>query len=110
MPDLELHPIIKDFKTAVEKNATLHMQYSQMFTEVTQSQTPTEKPQVKNYDQMFRLVNFIMTKWAPYYNEYGLVGFPINAIIIIIIIIIRLYSTEMVNMTKKRDSKYTDMC
>ena len=34
----------------------------------------------------------------------------IYIIIIIIIIIIRLYSTEMVNMTKKRDSKYTDMC
>ena len=36
-------------------------------------------------------------------------GLPV-ALVIIIIIIIRLYSTEMVNMTKKRDSKYTDMC
>ena len=78
---LKLHPIIQEFKSTVEKNPTLHMQYTQMFTEVTQSQTPTEKPQVQNYDQMFRLVNFIMTKWAPQYNEYGLVGFPINAIL-----------------------------
>ena len=78
---LELHPIIKEFKETVEKNATLHMQYTQMFTEVTQSQTPTEKPQVKNYDEMFCLVNYIMTTWAPQFNEYGLVGFPINAIL-----------------------------
>ena len=81
LPIFELHPIIKEFQDTVEKNATLYMQYSQMFTEVTESQTPTEKPQVQSYKQMFRLVNFIMTKWAPYYNEYGLVGFPINAIL-----------------------------
>ena len=78
---LPLDPIIQEFKSAVEKSPTLHMQYSQMFTDVTHSQSPTEKPQVQNYDQMFRLVNFIMLKWAPQYSEYGLVGFPINAIL-----------------------------
>ena len=57
------------------------MQYTQMFTEVTHSQTPTELPQVKTYDQMFLLVNYIMTRWAPRYNKYGLVGFPINVIL-----------------------------
>ena len=81
LPSLKLHPIVKEFEETVEKNATLYMQYSQMFTEVTESKTPTDKPQVRNYRQMFRLVNFIMTKWSPYYNEYGLVGFPINAIL-----------------------------
>ena len=78
---LPLDPIIQEFKSAVEKNPKLHMQYSQMFTDVTHSQTPTEKPQVENYDQMFVLINYIMLKWAPQYNEYGLVGFPINAIL-----------------------------
>ena len=76
-----LHPIIQEFKDTVANDATLHMQYTQMFTEVTHSQTPTDLPQVKTYDQMFLLVNFIMTRWAPRYNEYGLVGFPINVIL-----------------------------
>ena len=78
---LPLDPIIQEFKSAVEKSPTLHMQYSQMFTDVPYKRTPTKKPQVQNYDQMFRLVNYIMLKWAPQYNEYGLVGFPINAIL-----------------------------
>ena len=80
-PRVELHPIIQEFKDTVDNDATLHMQYTQMFTEVTHSQTPTELPQVKTYDQMFLLVNYIMTRWAPRYNEYGLVGFPINVIL-----------------------------
>ena len=78
---LKLHPIIEEFKGFVEKNAILHMQYTQMFTEVTQHLTPTGKPQVKSYDHMFRCVNYIMTSCAPEYNEYGLVGFPINSIL-----------------------------
>ena len=80
-PTIALHPIIQEFKDTVDNDATLHMQYTQMFTEVTHSQTPTELPQVKTYDQMFVLVNYIMTRWAPRYNEYGLVGFPINVIL-----------------------------
>lgn len=80
-PKAPLHPIVQEFKDTVANDATLHMQYTQMFTEVTHSQTPTELPQVKTYDQMFSLVNFIMTRWAPRYNEYGLVGFPINVIL-----------------------------
>ena len=78
-PRVALHPLVQEFKDTVEKDATLHMQYTQMFTEVTQSQTPTETPQVQNYDQMFLLVNYIMTLWAPRYNTYGLV--PINVIL-----------------------------
>ena len=80
-PRVALHPIIRKFKDTVYNDATLHMQYTQMFTEVTQSQTPTEQPQVKTYEEMFSLVNYIMTCWAPEFNEYGLVGFPINAIL-----------------------------
>ena len=81
LPPMRLHPLVQDFKDTVDRDATLHMQYTQMFTEVTHSQTPTDLPQVQNYDQMFRLVNFIMQRWAPRYNEYGLVGFPINVIL-----------------------------
>jgi len=76
-----LDPLIQEFWEFVENDATLHMQYSQMFSEVTESQTPTETPQVPNYQCMFLLVDYIMKYWAPKYNDYGLVGFPINVIL-----------------------------
>jgi len=77
----QVDELIQEFWDFVDRDPTLHMQYTQMFTEVTESQTPTETPQVQSYQVMFLLVNFIMTSWAPRYNEYGLVGFPINVIL-----------------------------
>lgn len=76
-----LDPLIREFKEYVDRDPTLHMQYTQMFTEVTESQTPIDTPQVQSYQVMFLLVNFIMLGWAPRYNDYGLVGFPINVIL-----------------------------
>lgn len=76
-----IDPLIQEFWDFVDRDPTLHMQYTQMFTEVTENQTPTETPQVQSYQVMFLLVNFIMTTWAPRYNDYGLVGFPINVIL-----------------------------
>ena len=67
---------------AVENDAKLLMFFTQMFTEAYHHHhtDPTGQPQVKDYKQMFRLINHIMTK-APEFNETGLVGFPINAIL-----------------------------
>ena len=76
-----LDPLIREFKEYVDRDPTLHMQYTQMFTEVTESQTPIDTPQVQSYQVMFLLVNYIMLGWAPRYNDYGLVGFPINVIL-----------------------------
>ena len=72
-----LHPIIKDFQQAVENNPDLKVQYSQMFVELP----PEKQSQVRTYQEMFRLVNYIMLHYAPEYNETDLVGFPINAIL-----------------------------
>ena len=78
--DPKLHPVVQEFKDAVENNAELMMFFHLMFKEVPFNKDPTGKPQVKNYKQMFRLINAIMTR-APEFNETGLVGFPINAIL-----------------------------
>ena len=75
-----LLPVIQEFKDTVENNAKLMMFFNLMFEEVPFDQDPTGQPQVKDYRQMFRLINAIMTQ-APEYNESGLVGFPINAIL-----------------------------
>ena len=60
------------------------MLFSQMFQQVPKkapfNQDPTGKPQIRDYLQMLRLMNRIMTK-APEFNKTGLVGFPINAIL-----------------------------
>ncbi|HKI44410.1 MAG TPA: phosphatidylserine decarboxylase family protein, partial [Balneolales bacterium] len=58
--------------------------FSQMFDQVPNnksfSKDPTGKPQIQNYRQMLRVMNHILHT-APEFNETGLVGFPINAVI-----------------------------
>ena len=82
--DKHLHPVIQDFKELIKNDAEINMFFHQMFSEVPKkppyNNDPIGNPQVKNYHQMLRLVNCIMTK-APEFNETGLVGFPINAIL-----------------------------
>ena len=60
------------------------MWFHLMFEEVPRkppfNKNPAGQPQVRNYHLMLRLINRIMTK-APEFNETGLVGFPINAIL-----------------------------
>ena len=59
------------------------MLFNQMFDQVPRNKSfrkdPTGKPQIKNYRQMLRIMNRILTM-APEFNKTGLVGFPINAI------------------------------
>lgn len=79
-----LLPVIQEFKELIEKDPQIYMLFSQMFEQTAQhkpfSQDPTGKPQIKNYRQMLRVLNRILTT-APEFNKTGLVGFPINAVI-----------------------------
>ena len=79
-----LLPVIQEFKNIIEEDPQLYMLFNQMFDQVphkkTFSKDPTGKPQIKNYRQMLRIMNRILTT-APEFNKTGLVGFPINAII-----------------------------
>ena len=81
---VELHPVIEEFKDFIESDATVYMLFNQMFSQVPHtkrfSDSPTGKPQVRDYKHMLALLNAIMTQ-APEFNETGLVGFPINAIL-----------------------------
>lgn len=60
------------------------MLFHQMFTQIPKKATyktdPTGAPQVRDYRHMFQLFNHILST-APEYNNTGLVGFPINAIL-----------------------------
>ncbi|MDC8748544.1 phosphatidylserine decarboxylase family protein [Xanthomonas campestris] len=79
-----LHPVIEDFKAVIEGDAQIYMLFHQMFEQVPHkppyNQDPTGKPQVRDYQLMLKLFNAIMTR-APQFNQTGLVGFPINAIL-----------------------------
>ena len=79
-----LHPVIEDFKALIEHDAQVYMLFHQMFEQVPlkppYNKDPTGQPQVRDYHVMLQLFNAIMTR-APEFNETGLVGFPINAIL-----------------------------
>ena len=79
-----LLPVVQEFKDFIEKDAQVYMLFNQMFDQVPKTakfkDSPTGKSQVRDYIHMLQLLNAIMTK-APEFNETGLVGFPINAIL-----------------------------
>ena len=75
-----LHPAVKELKELIENDSEVNMFFHQMFTQVPFNVDPTGQPQVRNYREMLRLINAIMTT-APEFNKTGLVGFPINAIL-----------------------------
>ena len=85
-PDVSypLHPVVQQFKESIEGNPEITMLFHQMFSEIPESyqKTPNAKCQVRNYHHMLKLqlINHILRK-APEFNETGLVGFPINAIL-----------------------------
>jgi phosphatidylserine decarboxylase len=79
-----LHPVIADFRDFIENDPQIFMLFHQMFDEVPKktpyNKDPTGRPQVRDYHQMLRLLNAILTH-APEFDESGLVGCPINAIL-----------------------------
>lgn len=76
------HPVIEEFRELIESEPAVCMYFNQMFDQVPEKfrRDPMGRPQVKNYHQMLQLINAVLTK-APEFNETGLVGFPINAIL-----------------------------
>lgn len=80
----DLHPPVQALKDLIDTDSEVNMFFHQMFIQVPfrppYVTDPTGKWQVRSYRRMLRLINHIMTT-APEYNESGLVGFPINAIL-----------------------------
>lgn len=78
------HPVIEDFKRLIESDPEVWMLFHQMFEQVPHkppyNKDPTGAPQVRDYHVMLKMFNAIMTS-APEYNQTGLVGFPINAVL-----------------------------
>ena len=79
-----LRPVVQELKELIESDPQIYMYFHQMFEELpdsaTYERTPTGSPQVRDYRQMLQLINHVLGT-APSFNETGLVGFPINAIL-----------------------------
>lgn len=79
-----LVPVVEEFKDLIENDPTVYMLFTKMFNQVPNrppyNKTPTGKPQVRDYQHMLQLINAIIQR-TPTFNETGLVGFPINAVI-----------------------------
>ncbi|CAE6434370.1 unnamed protein product [Rhizoctonia solani] len=80
----DLSPSIVQFKNLVDNNAILRMGFTEMFDQVPTKPPydldPTLKPQIRDYDTMFKAFDHIITHAIPY-EDNDLVGFPINAIL-----------------------------
>jgi len=77
-------PVVQEFKTLIDNDPELYMQFTQMFEQIPLTplylNDPVGNPQVRNYRDMLRLINQVITQ-APEFNKTDLVGFPINAIV-----------------------------
>jgi len=78
--DAPWDPVIQEFADLIEQDPEVYMLFAAMLDQVPYKKTPTDDPQVTSVKQMLGLFNYILTS-APEYNETGLVGFPINAIL-----------------------------
>jgi phosphatidylserine decarboxylase len=79
-PGRELLPVVEEFQRTVDEDPELYMLFRFMLQQVPYDRTPTDQPQVKNTKQMFRMFDRVL-RHAPEYDDTGLVGFPINAIL-----------------------------
>ncbi len=78
--EVPLLPVVEEFRQLIERDPEIYMLFAFMLTQTPHKLTPAGKPQVKTVDHMLKLFNQIMTH-APEYDDTGLVGFPINAIL-----------------------------
>ena len=82
-----LQSSVQELKDLIESDPQLIMQFNQMFEQIPDAPKfktdPTGAPQIKDYWQMLRVMNTIITK-APEFSLkdiHGLIGFPINTIL-----------------------------
>jgi phosphatidylserine decarboxylase len=77
-------PVVQEFQELIETDPELYMLFTQMFNQVPHHRpflkSPTGKQEVRNYHEMLASMNRIITQ-APEFNQTGLVGFPLNAVL-----------------------------
>ncbi|KAI5468024.1 Phophatidylserine decarboxylase-domain-containing protein [Mariannaea sp. PMI_226] len=82
-----LLPVLQEFKDLIEKTPRVYMYFVQMWEEIPSKppycRDPTGAPQVRDYDQMLRMLNHILGRapeWTDAAESVGMVGVPMCAI------------------------------
>jgi phosphatidylserine decarboxylase len=77
-----LHPVVREFQEMIEADPVIYMYFTQMFEEQLKMPPPVGSGDVKlkDYRHMLVLINHVLTT-APTYDDTGMVGFPINAVL-----------------------------
>lgn len=85
-----LNDTLQQFKDFIEGDPTVRQLFTLMFEQVPAvppyNQDPTGKPEIRSYDEMLAVLNHLMTMGPHWiYNndgQKGLIGFPINAVLV----------------------------
>jgi phosphatidylserine decarboxylase len=77
--DAPLHPVIEEFHALIDRDPVVRMYLTQMIEQIPHTKE-YRKRHLKDVDQMLRLIELVISR-APEYNETGLVGVPLNAVI-----------------------------
>ncbi|MFG2908555.1 phosphatidylserine decarboxylase family protein [Kitasatospora sp. NPDC048286] len=79
-PKALLKPSVEAFRKLIDDDPQVYMLFNDMLIQLSHRETPTGSPQVKSVDDLLQLFNQNIQD-APRFNETGLVGFPLNAIL-----------------------------
>jgi phosphatidylserine decarboxylase len=74
-----LHPVIDEFRQLIDGDPVVRMYLTQMIEQVPHAKRYSKR-HLESVDQMLVLINEVIGR-APEYNETGLVGVPLNAVL-----------------------------
>jgi hypothetical protein len=76
---VSFHPVIEEFRGLIEGDPIVCMYLTEMIEQVPHTKEYRQR-HLESIDQMLRLINEVIRR-APEYNETGLVGAPLNAVL-----------------------------
>jgi phosphatidylserine decarboxylase len=77
--DAPLHPVVEEFRDLIARDAIVRMYLTEMIEQVPQAKKYSRK-YLEDVDHLLLLIDEIIGR-APEYNETGLVGLPLNAVL-----------------------------
>ncbi len=73
------HPVMEEFRSLIARDPVVRLELTRMIDQIPHSKRYSKR-HLKSLDQMLHLIDEVIGQ-APEYNETGLVGVPLNAVI-----------------------------
>ena len=74
------HPVMDEFRALIDRDPVIRLELTQMIAQVPHDRKRYRKRHVESLDQLLALIDEVIGR-APEYNETGLVGVPLNAVL-----------------------------